>query len=95
MSPAAIAALAAYCMAVTLLTLLVLAVLFFLALIAGSVYAKNVFRAGDKTLAALLGFGGYHTLSYECGHGESFLCQLLRPCIDLVFGKGHCVGAPD
>lgn len=74
---------------------LAIAVLLVLGIMARVAWCKNVFRSADKTVAAILGFSGYHTLSYECGHGDSALCNALRPCIDFVFGEGHCTGAPD
>lgn len=60
----------------------------------GRTYCKNLFRAGDKTLAAFLGFSGYATLSAECGRlaatgGPTWPARVL----DFFFGKGHCVGA--
>lgn len=64
----------------------------------GSIWCKNVFRAGDKTLAAFLGFNGFFTLSAECGrcqvHDSSRLWgTYVRFAIDSIFGKGHCIKA--
>lgn len=81
----AVAAHLLYCLIIVLLLLLGIAL--------GSAWAKNVFRAGDKTLAAVLGFSGFHSLSAECGAGDSLLCRALLPVIDHVFGEGHCIGA--
>lgn len=55
-------------------------------------YGKNLLRAMDKTLAALLGFTGYYTLSAECGVSPHPLAILLRKALDLI-DDGHCVGA--
>lgn len=71
--------------------LIVLALLGMMAL--GSVWAKNIFRAGDKTVAAVLGFSGFYSLSAECGAGDSRLCRSLRLMIDLAIGGGHCARA--
>lgn len=84
---------AAYCLVVTLVTLACIAVMLMLGILLGSAWSKNVFRAGDKTLAAVLGFSGFHSLSAECGAGGSVLCRALRPMIDFAFGEGHCIGA--
>lgn len=55
-------------------------------------YGKNLLRAMDKVLAALVGFDGYHTLSAECGVSTHPLAVLLRRALDLI-QPGHCVGA--
>lgn len=87
-------AFAAYCLVVTLVTVAVLSVLFLIAAILGSVYAKNVFRAGDKTFAALLGFSGFLTLSAECGNPEAGTFWLgVGALIDEAFGENHCAEA--
>lgn len=53
-------------------------------------YSKNIIRAMDKVLAALLGFSGFKTLSAECGAAESCrLCSLVCRFLD-VFQPGHC-----
>lgn len=77
--------------AIELLLVIILGLIVMTAL--GSVWAKNVFRAGDKTLAAILGFQGYATLSAECGAGSSAGCDFGRAVIDAVCGEGHCAKA--
>lgn len=83
MSPLAAHALYAVVIPVTLL----------IGVVFGSVWAKNIFRAGDKTVAAVLGFSGFYSLSAECGAGVTRGCKVGRVLIDAVFGAGHCVGA--
>jgi hypothetical protein len=56
-------------------------------------YCKNVFRAGDKTLAAVLGADGFHTISALCGAGTAWYHRAGRFVIDKAFGAGHCEGA--
>lgn len=55
-------------------------------------YGKDVLRAMDKTLAAVVGFDGYHTLSAECGVATAQPWIALRKGLDLI-QPGHCVGA--
>lgn len=55
-------------------------------------YGKNVLRAMDKTLAAVLGFGGYFTLSAECGVATSAPWTWLRKLLNKI-QAGHCEGA--
>lgn len=55
-------------------------------------YGKNLLRAMDKVLAALVGFDGYHTLSAECGVSSHPLARALRWVLDLI-QAGHCVEA--
>ena len=55
-------------------------------------YGKDVLRAMDKTLAAVLGFGGYFTLSAECGVSTRQPWRALRFMLDLI-QPGHCEGA--
>lgn len=55
-------------------------------------YGKNVLRAMDKTLAAVLGFSGYLTLSAECGVATTQPWVALRKALDLI-QAGHCEGA--
>ena len=85
------AAYAAYCLLVTVVTLIIITVLVFAAGVLGSVYAKNLFRAGDKTFAALLGFDGFMTLSAECGNPDAGpWWHGVGDVIDTAFGDGHC-----
>lgn len=55
-------------------------------------YAKDVLRAMDKTLAAVLGFSGFYTLSAECGATNEKPWALLRAVLDAI-QPGHCTGA--
>lgn len=55
-------------------------------------YGKDVLRAMDKTLAAVLGFSGFFTLSAECGVATGAPWTWLRAALDLI-QPGHCVGA--
>lgn len=55
-------------------------------------YGKDVLRAMDKTLAAVLGFSGFFTLSAECGVSTHPLAVLLRRALDLI-QPGHCIEA--
>jgi hypothetical protein len=56
------------------------------------VYGKNVLRSMDKTLAAVLGFGGMYTLSAECGVSTARPWTWLRHALDAI-QPGHCAGA--
>ena len=56
-------------------------------------YAKNLFRALDKTTAALLGCSGRYSLSAECGAAAGGWKARLRPAIDWLLEPGHCDGA--
>lgn len=55
-------------------------------------YAKNILRAMDKTLAAVLGFSGFFTLSAECGVSNEKPWVWLRWLLDKI-QPGHCEGA--
>lgn len=55
-------------------------------------YGKNVLRAMDKTLASVLGFDGYHTLSAECGISKKQPWIALKWILDNI-QEGHCEGA--
>ncbi len=55
-------------------------------------YGKNVLRAMDKTLAAVLGFSGYYTLSAECGVCTRQPWVSLRWLLNKI-QAGHCEGA--
>lgn len=57
-----------------------------------NVYGKDVLRAMDKLLAAVLGFSGYYTLSAECGVTEKQPWVLLKNLLNLI-QPGHCEGA--
>ena len=64
--------------------------LLLLGIAAGSEWCKNLFRAGDKTVAAFFGWDGFHTVSAQCGASTRFLPQAVGSLIDLAFGEGHC-----
>lgn len=64
----------------------------FAILVEENTYAKNCLRAMDKTLAAVLGFSGYFTLSAECGVAFSAPWNQLRYLLNLI-QPGHCEGA--
>lgn len=87
------ALIAAYCLVVTLLTLTVVAALLLLGIVAKLTWCKDVFRAGDKTLAAVLGGNGFYTISAHCGGGEKWYHRAGRVVIDGIFGTGHCADA--
>ena len=57
-------------------------------------YAKDILRAQDKLMAALLGWGGDHTVSAECGSRQAGcrFCQAACRLLDLI-QPGHCAGA--
>lgn len=57
-------------------------------------YGKDVLRAMDKLAAALLGWGGGHTVSAECGARQQgcLLCRLVCALLDRI-QPGHCAGA--
>jgi len=55
-------------------------------------YGKDVLRAMDKLLAAVLGFSGFYTLSAECGIATTAPWNQLRYALDLL-QKDHCIGA--
>ena len=55
-------------------------------------YAKNILRAMDKTLAAVLGFSGFFTLSAECGVATAQPWVALRWLLNKI-QSGHCEGA--
>jgi len=57
-----------------------------------NVYAKDVLRAMDKLLAAVLGFSGFYTLSAECGVTEKQPWILLKTLLNMI-QSGHCEGA--
>ena len=57
-------------------------------------YGKNVLRAMDKTLAAVLGFTGYYTLSAECGVSRAPAWSALRWALNKI-QAGHCDGAAE
>jgi len=57
-----------------------------------NVYAKDVLRAMDKLLAAVLGFSGFFTLSAECGVSSDQPWIGLRWILDKI-QAGHCLGA--
>ena len=52
-------------------------------------YAKNILRAMDKTLASVLGFSGFYTLSAECGVADTQPWVALRWVLDKI-QPGHC-----
>lgn len=55
-------------------------------------YGKDVLRAMDKLLAAVLGFSGFFTLSAECGIAATAPWVQLRWVLDKI-QAGHCAGA--
>lgn len=55
-------------------------------------YGKNVLRAMDKVLAAVMGRSGFYTLSAECGVIDVFPFTQIRTLLDLI-QAGHCEGA--
>lgn len=61
-------------------------------IVENNTYGKDVLRAMDKTLAAVLGFSGRYTLSAECGIATVAPWTWLRRALDLI-QPGHCEGA--
>lgn len=59
-----------------------------------NVYAKDLLRAMDKVMAALLGWGGRYTVSAECGSRQSAcaFCKLVCWLLNKL-DPGHCEGA--
>lgn len=59
-----------------------------------SAYAKDLLRAMDKVMAALLGWGGRYTVSAECGSRRSG-CRFCRWMCGVLnrIDPGHCSGA--
>lgn len=57
-----------------------------------NVYGKDVLRAMDKLLAAVMGFSGFFTLSAECGVATDVPWIQLRWLLDKI-QVGHCEGA--
>lgn len=55
-------------------------------------YGKDVLRAMDKLLAAVLGFSGNFTLSAECGIATKQPWTGLRWILNKI-QAGHCEGA--
>lgn len=55
-------------------------------------YGKNVLRAMDKLLAAVMGRSGLYTLSAECGVVAAFPFAQIRWLLDRI-QPGHCAGA--
>ncbi len=55
-------------------------------------YGKDVLRAMDKLLAAVLGFSGDYTLSAECGISQRKPWIFLRWVLNKI-QSGHCEGA--
>lgn len=55
-------------------------------------YGKNLLRAMDKVLAAVMGRSGFYTLSAECGVIDVFPFTQIRTLLDLI-QAGHCEGA--
>ena len=55
-------------------------------------YGKNLLRAMDKVLAAVMGRSGFYTLSAECGVIDAFPFTQIRTLLDLI-QPGHCEGA--
>lgn len=58
------------------------------------VYGKDVLRAMDKLMAAVLGWGGKYTVSAECGSRQAgcAFCRLVCRILNLA-DPGHCAGA--
>lgn len=59
-----------------------------------SAYAKDLLRAMDKVMAALLGWGGRYTVSAECGSRRAGcrFCKLACWLLNKI-DPGHCEGA--
>jgi len=57
-----------------------------------NVYGKDVLRAMDKLLAAVLGFSGFFTLSAECGISRDTPWIQLRWLLNKI-QPFHCEGA--
>lgn len=57
-------------------------------------YAKDILRAQDKLMAALLGWGGAYTVSAECGSRQAGcrFCRAVCRLLDFI-QPGHCEGA--
>lgn len=72
--------------------LVAIAASFLAILMEENVYGKDVLRAMDKLLAAVLGFSGYFTLSAECGVADRAPWVQLRRILNKI-QVGHCEGA--
>lgn len=55
-------------------------------------YGKNLLRAMDKVLAAVMGRSGFYTLSAECGVIDAFPFAQIRRLLDAI-QRGHCEGS--
>lgn len=64
----------------------------FAILVEENTYGKDVLRAMDKLLAAVLGFSGFYTLSAECGVTEKQPWILLKNLLNKI-QQNHCEGA--
>lgn len=58
-------------------------------------YPRDLYRAMDKTCAALLGWGGFYTISAECGSRRKHcrLCRLVQKLFELIGQPDHNVEA--
>ena len=52
-------------------------------------YGKNVLKAQDRLVAALLGYSGTRTLSAEMGRSQCRLCKIVCKMLDVI-EPGHC-----
>ena len=53
-------------------------------------YASNLVKTLDRVGAALLGWNGNKTISWECGRSDCLFCNVICKILDVVLEKDHC-----
>ena len=58
-------------------------------------YTRDLLRAMDKTCAALFGWGGFYTISAECGSRRKHcrFCRMVQKLFELIGQPEHNVEA--
>ena len=80
---------------VTYITIVVLYILFSLAAIVSGLWGlvfntANVFKAQDRLLAAMLGWGGKETVSRECKTSECKFCKIICKVLNKFLEPNNC-----
>lgn len=57
-------------------------------------YFERVLIAMDRVLAAVLGWSGRNTVSYECGRSSCVFCRVLCALLNKL-KPNHCVEAAE
>lgn len=53
-------------------------------------YASNIAKTLDRTGAALFGWNGNKTISWECGRSDCLFCKVICSILNVILEPDHC-----